>query len=162
MFILKPISCITKLFWLDNFQVRLWTSYFQYAMTVRTGIEPTIYYNHSRRSIISMKRSMYYRKLTRLTGAPQFIISMKRSMYYRKLTRLTGAPRFIISMKRSMYYRKLTRLTGAPRFIPGCWWGSRCAMFSFLCSVCPFALSVPIWLTASDYPFGILKLFLLY
>jgi hypothetical protein len=49
-----------------------------------------------------------------------------------------------------------------------CVWGSCCSNFSFQCSVwkitlCLFLLYIELsalWLTASDYPFGIVKLFL--
>ena len=55
---------------------------------------------------------------------------------------------------------------------PVFYWGSRCSIFSFLCSVlwivvCGFFLLVIVlsdllWVTDSDYPFVILKLFFLY
>ena len=61
---------------------------------------------------------------------------------------------------------------GAPGNTPGFVWGPCCSIFSFLCSVFSFVvfacllflfvivLSVLLWFTASDYPFGIFKIFL--
>jgi hypothetical protein len=58
--------------------------------------------------------------------------------------------------------------SGAHEFTPGVQWGSCYLIFSFMCMFCrslfvlflsTIVLSVLLWFTDSDYPFGIFKLF---
>ena len=78
---------------------------------------------------------------------------------------------YIISRRWNCHISITSHPSGAPDFIPGIFGGDLCCSISFLCSilwtiVClsviyimVIVLSVLVWFTTSDYPFGILKHF---